>query len=170
MSQAIKYESTEIEPEQSATEIMRLVRAYGGTRFEMIWGNHHGLRGIRFSIQTEHGEVPVRLEAQVERVAEIIRQKKPYSYRMRRTEEQYRAWIEEELAYRIAWRQLRDFVEQALLAVETGLFDIAGAFMGSVEVWDDESDEVVTMAELVARRMSLQPGSGALRLLPKGSE
>ena len=27
-----------------------------------------------------------------------------------------------------------------------------------------------TMAELVARRMSLQPGSGALRLLPKGSE
>ena len=27
-----------------------------------------------------------------------------------------------------------------------------------------------TNAELVARRMSLQPGSGALRLLPKGSE
>ena len=38
-----------------------------------------------------------------------------------------------------------------------------------VEVWDDRTDEVVTMAELVARRMSLQPGSGALRLLPKGA-
>ncbi len=169
MSQAIKYESTTVEPEQSAAEIMQLVRAYGGTRFEMMWGNH-GLRGVRFAIQTEHGEVPVRLEARVERVAEIIREKKPYSPQMRRTEEQYRAWVEQKLAYRIAWRQLRDFVEQSLLAVETGLFDIAGAFMANVEVWDDESDEVVTMAELVARRMSLQPGSGALRLLPKGSE
>ena len=169
MSQAIKYESTTVEPEQSAAEIMRLVRAYGGTRFEMIWGDH-GLQGVRFAIQTEHGEVPVRLGARVERVAEIILQKKPYSHRMRRSQLEYEKWVEEELAYWIAWRQLRDFVEQALLAVETGLFDIAGAFMANVEVWDDGSDEVVTMAELVARRMSLQPGSGALRLLPKGSE
>ena len=169
MSQAIKYESTTVEPEQSAAEIMQLVRAYGGTRFEMIWGDH-GLRGVRFTIQTPQGQVPVRLGARVERVAEIILQKKPYSHRMRRNRLEYEKWVEEELAYRIAWRQLRDFVEQSLLAVETGLFDIAGAFMANVEVWDDESDEVVTMAELVARRMSLQPGSGALRLLPKGSE
>ena len=76
MSQAIKYESTTVEPEQSAAEIMQLVRKYGGTRFEMIWGDH-GLRGVRFAIQTEHGEVPVRLGARVERVAEIILQKKP---------------------------------------------------------------------------------------------
>ena len=169
MSQAIKYESTTIEPEQTATEIMQLVRKYGGVRFEMVWGER-GLRGVRFAIQTEHGEVPVRLEARVERVAEIIRQKKPYSYRIKRNRFEYDKWVEEELAYRIAWRQLRDFVEQSLLAVETGLFDLAGVFMGSVEVWDNETDEVVTMAELVARRMSLQPGSGALRLLPKGSE
>ena len=40
MSQAIKYESTTVEPEQSAAEIMQLVRAYGGNRFEMIWGDH----------------------------------------------------------------------------------------------------------------------------------
>ena len=169
MSQAIKYESTTIEPEQTATEIMQLVRKYGGIRFEMVWGER-GLRGVRFAIQTEHGEVPVRLEARVERVAEIILQKKPYSYRMKRDRLEYDKWVEEELAYRIAWRQLRDFVEQALLAVETGLFDLAGVFMGSVEVWDNETEEVVTMAELVASRMSLQPGSGALRLLPKGSE
>ena len=103
-------------------------------------------------------------------MAEIILRKKPYSSRMRRSRPEHEKWVEEELAYWIAWRQLKDFVEQALLAVETGLFDIAGAFMASVEVWDDESGEVVTMAELVARRMSLQPGSGALRLLPKGSE
>ncbi len=151
MSQAIKYESTTVEPEQTATEIMRLVRKYGGVRFEMVWGER-GLRGVRFAIQTEHGEVPVRLEARVERVAEIILQKKPYSYRMKHDRLEYEKWVEEELAYRIAWRQLRDFVEQSLLAVETGLFDLAGVFMGSVEVWDDEADEVVTMAELVASR------------------
>ena len=85
----------------------------------MAWGDH-GLRGVRFAIQTEHGEVPVRLGARVERVAEIIRQKKPYSHRMRRNRLEYEKWVEEELAYRIAWRQLKDFVEQALLAVETG--------------------------------------------------
>ena len=75
MSQAIKYESTTIEPEQSAAEIMQLVRKYGGIRFEMVW-RELGLRGVRFTIQTPQGQVPVRLEARVERVAEIIRQKR----------------------------------------------------------------------------------------------
>ena len=129
MSQAIKYESTTIEPEQSAAEIMRLVRAYGGTRFEMIWGDH-GLRGVRFTIQTSQGQVPVRLGARVERVAEIIRQKRPWSRRMRRSQLEYEKWVEEELAYWIAWRQLRDFVEQALLAVETGLLRHRGRVHG----------------------------------------
>ncbi len=167
--QAIKYESTEIEPEKSAAEIMQLVRKYGGIRFEMVWGEL-GLRGVRFAIETPQGPVPVRLEARVERVAEIILQKKPWGHRMRRNRLEYEKWVEEELAYRIAWRQLKDFVEQALLAVETGLFDLAGVFMGSVEVWDNEAEEVVTMAELVASRMSLQSGNGALRLLPRRSE
>ena len=151
MSQAIKYESTTVEPEQSAAEIMRLVRAYGGIRFEMLWGDH-GLRGVRFTIQTPQGQVPVRLQARVERVAEIIRQKKPYSSRMRRTEEQYRAWIEEELAYWIAWRQLRDFVEQALTGCPHGTY---GELMERLEAMRDLS------APCRAFRSDRQAGAGA---------
>ena len=33
--QVIKYWNTQVRPEKSANEIMKLVRRYGGTRFEM---------------------------------------------------------------------------------------------------------------------------------------
>lgn len=122
---------------------------------------------MRFAIKTEHGEVPVRLDARVDRVAEIILERIPWTTRRHRSKREHHEYIRER-AYCVAWRQLRDFVEQALLAVETGLYDLAGAFMASMEVWDDEYNAVVTMQELVARRMAMIPSraGGPLRLQP----
>lgn len=163
MAQTIKYESTKISAVQSAGEIATLVHRYGGTRFEQRWDPHTGeLFGIRFAIQVEEqGEVPVRLTARTETIEEILRDAR--GPRSSTTDAEIRA-----KAQRIAWRQLKDFVEQALLAVETGLFDLAAAFMAHVEVWDEEHDETVTMAELVSRRASLQPGDRGIRLLTRG--
>jgi hypothetical protein len=166
VSQPIKYASTTIDPGQSAGEIADLVRKYGGSRFEMRWGEFGRLEGIRFAIRDpEIGQVPVRLDAQADRVLQILREAKPYSRRMRRSRAQWEEDTEEQ-AYRIAWRQLRDFVEQALLAVETGLFPLASAFMAHVEVWDEEAGETVTMGELVGRRAEVGPGRDGLLLGP----
>lgn len=157
--QAIKYVSTTIDPPKSAGEISDLVRKYGGTRFEQRWTDGT-LTGIRFAIQAEGiGEVPVRLEAQIERIEHILKTKSagPLRYDARRRREQ---------AYRIAWRQLKDFVEQALLAVETGLFPIGAAFMGHLEVYDDAARETVTMSDFLLRRAEFDAGTDGLRILP----
>lgn len=152
-AQPIKYASTTVDPSKSAGEIMELVRRYGGTRFESRWTNGI-LTGVRFAIAAEGiGEVPVRLDAQVDRIVEILVKAKRKQPRFR-----YGAFSEgmmqpiREQAYRIAWRQLKDFVEQALLAVETGLFPIGAAFMAHMEVWDQAADETITMSEFLLRR------------------
>jgi len=162
MAQAIKYESTTVAAIDSASNIAGLVMRYGGTRFEQRWDPFTGeITGIRFAIRTDEGEVPIRLEAQTDTIVEILKGKVK---RSKKTEADFRAQ-----AQRIAWRQLKDFVEQALLAVETGLFNLASAFMAGVEVYDEEADETVTMAELVARRASLVADDRGIRLLTSGS-
>lgn len=168
MAQVIKYETTELSPEDSAAQIMKLVHKYGGTRFEQWWDNG-SLAGVRFTIATDHGNVPIRLVAPVGRVADILLEQKPWNTLRRKGEHEYNAWIRER-AYAIAWRQLRDFVEQTLLAVETGLYDLTAAFMAGIEIWDPDLGEIVTVQELMASRMAqLPPHSSGALLLTDGS-
>ena len=164
MSQAIKYETTKVDPTRSASEIAALVQRYGGSRFEMMWDEWGQLTGVRFAIRHERlGEVPVRLMASVERVTAMIQKRRPYSTRQRRTRIEWAEWTKE-VAYRVAWRQLKDFVEQALFAVETGLFPLHEAFMAQVETPDPETGEPITVGQLFERHASM--GEGGLRLLP----
>lgn len=163
--QAIKYEATTIDPGKSAAELAQLVQRYGGSRFEMQWGDDGLLTGIRFALRhPKLGEVPVRLAARTDRIAEILAKAKPYKWEMRSTREEHAA-AQKMQAYRIAWRQLRDFIEQQLLAVETGLFPVHEVFMAQIETRDPVSGDLVTMGELLERHAAISPGGG-LRLLP----
>lgn len=170
MSQAIKYESTSIEPNQSAGEIAGLVAKYGGTRFEMRWGDYGELTGVRFAIRhARMDEVPVRLTAAIDNVAAIIMDRRPYTSRTRGTRQEWERKCRETAA-RVAWRQLRDFVEQSLLAVETGLFPLHEVFMAQVETRDPETGEVVTVGELFDRHAALAPtADGSILLIGGGS-
>lgn len=164
MSQPIKYANTRVDPTQSASEIASLVQRYGGSRFEMRWDDRARLVGIRFAIRHERlGEVPVRLMAAIDNVERIMREREPYSSRMRRSKAQ---WDKDttDRAYRIAWRQLKDFVEQSLFAVETGLFPLLDAFMAHVETPDPDTGAPITVGELVAGRGTLE--RGGIRFLP----
>lgn len=162
MAQAIKYQDTKVQAIDSASKIAGIVMRYGGTRFEQRWDPETGeLVGLRFAIRTDEGDVPVRLAAQTDSVVDIL--KSHAGPRSRKTDSDYRAQ-----AQRIAWRQLKDFIEQALLAVETGLFNLVSAFMAHVEVWDDEHDETVTVAELMGRRGQLMGDDRGMRLLTRG--
>lgn len=130
-------------------------------------GPNH-LTGVRFALRVpDLGEVPVRLTAASETISGILLTNQPWSQRSRSTREEHARLIEAQ-AHRIAWRQLRDFVEQALLAVETGLFPIGSAFMAHMEVWDEQREETVTMAELVASRAHLGAAERGILLLPRG--
>jgi hypothetical protein len=157
MPQAIKYETTKIDPTQSASEVATLVQRFGASRFELRWNEVNELSGIRFSLRVNGvGEVPVRIDARTVRIEEIVHAA-------------HRSWSVAECreqALRIAWRHLRDLTEQLLLAVQLGLKDVGAAFMDGVEVWDDRAGETVTVAEYLTRYASLSAGDNGLRLLP----
>lgn len=64
MAQSIKYQSTDIDPAKSVSQLGELVRKYGGSRFEQLWGDEGEITGIRFSIRhKEIGELPVYMTA-----------------------------------------------------------------------------------------------------------
>jgi hypothetical protein len=154
--QAIKYQGTTVEAIKSAGEIQRLVQQYGGTRCEIRWDTKGNVVGVRFAIRHERfGEVPVRLAAKTAKIEEILKRRTSIGHEKRPAQ-----------AYRIAWRQLKDFVEQALLAVETGLFPLHEAFMASVETEDPETGESITWGEMLERHGA--GGVGGLRLLGSG--
>lgn len=158
--QPIKYASTTVAPTKSAGEIQDLVRRYGGTRCEVRWDGAGRVYGVRFAIRHERfGEIPVRLTAKTDRIFEILQKQRRSVYDRRKKEA-----VDRDQAYRIAWRQLKDFVEQALLAVETGLFPLHEAFMAAVETEDPETGESVTWGELLERHGA--GGPQGLRLLP----
>lgn len=152
-AQKIKYQGTTVEATKSAQELCGLVQKYGGTRFEMQWKDGI-LTGVRFALKhAKLGEIPVRLEARTQRIEQIL-SRVIWAADKRRAQ-----------AYRIAWRQLKDFVEQQLLAIETGLFPVHEVFMAQVETRDPVSGELVTMGDLLERHAAIAPGGG-IRLLP----
>ena len=162
MAQAIKYQSTTIVPSLTATQIAELVRQYGGTRFEIKWDREGELEGIRFSIRSSGvGELPVILTAPINTILDILEAAEgPRSTKTRRDLEP--------LARRIAWRHMKDLSEQLLLSVHLGLQTLASAFMASIEVWDEEKQETVPMAEMFARKAQLAPGEQGVRFLTRG--
>lgn len=76
-AQAIKYETTKIDPTQSASEVAALVQKYGASRFELRWNEKNELEAIRFALRTEIGEVPVRVQAFTDRVERLLLQAHP---------------------------------------------------------------------------------------------
>lgn len=162
MRQPIKYATTKIEVTRSLGEIQGIVARYGATRFETRWNRDGTVWGVRFAIAADEGELPVALKTGTERIFEILAEAR--GPRARASNEDLR-----EQAERIAWRQMKDLIEQLLLAVETGLFNLAAAFMAHVEVWDEAESATVTMQEYLARRARLLPGNRGL-LLGSGSE
>lgn len=163
MSQPIKYASTKIPAVQSLGEIQAIVARYGASRFETRWNEDGSVWGIRFAIRSEVGDLPVALRATSDRIFEILWAAR--SSRSNKTRDEI-----QEQAERIAWRQLKDFVEQVLLAVETGLFDMAAAFMAHVEVWDESQQETVTMQQYLAAHSQVLSDGRGMKLLPSGGQ
>lgn len=158
MGTTVKYQNTKIDATESATEIAALIRQHGGTRFEMIWDDDGELEAIRFAIRVEDmGEVPVRLGVQTRRIFEQLWK----SNLGGSVYDEERHDLIRKQANRIAWRNLKDYLERALQTVESGLLPLFEVFMAHIEVWDDLTGKNVTMSEYMIRRAhTLKDGRG----------
>lgn len=144
-SQPVKYWSTEIAADKTASEIVSLIVRYGGERTSIDWRDGQPA-SVTFIIRDrEIGAIPVHIPARIDNVERLLLDRVPWSGRG--DEADYRQKMRER-ALRIVWRHLRDLVEQQLLAVEIGQYTLTDVFMTGVLVSDADGRET-TMGQLV---------------------
>jgi len=154
MPQIVKYESTEVAVEKTLAGLAKLIRGYGGRRFEQIWDPAGRAVAVRFAVDHPSlGELPVHMPARTGKIRRILLDGGKWrSYPEGEREEKVA-----EQAERIAWRHISDLTEQLLLAVRLDLKTLHEAFMADVEVYDRERGGLVRMADYLERYASAGP-------------
>lgn len=157
MARAIKYEDTTVEASRSADQLKGVVRRYGGVRFEELWDEGQQVAGIRFAVRraADGREVPVVLDVPLAGIEQRLREAGKYRDPVRRREQ----------ARRIAWRHMKDWVEQSLLAADVGLFDVWDVFLAKVEA-ETEAGERVPLGRLLAAMLEAGREGQPVHLLP----
>lgn len=112
-----KYYTTKIEPEQTCSEIARLVRQVGGSSFIQNWDQQGYLGSISFVLRTEHGDLPI-------------------SFRARAHQIQAELDCDWDRALRVAWRQQKHLIEGMIMSIESGVTDAHTVFLGYVATPD----------------------------------
>lgn len=151
MSDNPRFYTTSIDAAKTANEIGEIVRQYGARRYGVEFTDDGEPEGLHFTMDIPAvGEVPVLLKAQVEGLAR-------------------RLDGDREQARRVAWRQLKSYVEMTLELVENGVKQFHEVFLGDVVL--DSGRRISEEIEEAGRIPSPHPPeSNGSRALPGGRE
>lgn len=115
MSKIANY-STTVPALKSIGEIQGILVAHGAKSILMDYDG--GLPvGLSFIVETEFGEMPFRLPANVDKVWAVL------------NNQRVRTNVSEEMAYRVAWRILKDWVRAQMAILETEMVSIEQVFL-----------------------------------------
>lgn len=114
MSDNPRFYTTSIPAGRTASEIGEIVREYGARRYQVEFDDAGEPVGLGFTMEVPAiGSVPVLLKAQIEGLAR-------------------RLDGDRDQARRVAWRQLKSYVEMTLELVENGVKEFHEVFLGDV--------------------------------------
>lgn len=126
MIQPIKYWSTEVTAAKSASEILGILVHYRAQSTTVEWDSMKQPVSVRFVVvDGAHGNIPVIVRPRIEDVRLAVR-------KAGKT-------CDTERARRIAWRHLKDLIEQQMLSVFLGMHSMVEAFFANVEVDGDQT-------------------------------
>ena len=130
-----KFWTTRISAGQTASEIGEVLRKHGAKRYMVEWDKDGDPVAIQFGMLVPGlgVEVPVRLAAQTEAIAKRL------------NGDYARAW-------RVAWRQLKAWVEVSMELVANGVKPFHETFMSDVVIGDG-GERVTDMFEREATRL-----------------
>jgi hypothetical protein len=161
----MKYRSTTVSPHKSISEIEKLIVKYGARSFTKDLDGSR-VTSVRFTLDAEAWgvpDLPVVLDVPVETILDRLWDSYSEAWQRQNDRDDYR-----EQAERIAWRQIKDLIEQILLAAETGIASPVVMLFGMVEVTDPVTDERSTVAKLFQQQGLLTPAAGGRLLLGRG--
>lgn len=111
----IKCAETDVPVSRSVMEIERMLAAFGARRIFKDYDGAGQPIGLAFIISTEHGDMPVKMPAEVQSVRQVLREHVRDKLLTRRFNED--PWAKDQAA-RIAWRVLHDWLYAQLTIVK----------------------------------------------------
>lgn len=113
--------STTVTALKSIGEIQGMLVGHGATHILMDYDQGKPV-GLAFIVATPHGEVPFRLPANIDRVQAVL------------NKQRVRSEVSVELASRVAWRILKDWVRAQMAILETEMVTIDQIFLPYLQV------------------------------------
>ena len=115
--------STTVTAMKSIGEIQSILVAHGAKHILMDYDNGEPI-GLAFIAATSYGDMPFRLPANIDRVRAVL------------TKQRVRSHVDRDLASRVAWRILKDWVRAQMAILETEMVSIDQVFLPYMEVGD----------------------------------
>ena len=115
MTKIANYSTTETAL-KSIGEIQGILVAHGATSILMDYDNGEPI-GLSFIVKTQYGETPFRLPANISRVQGVL------------NKQRIRSTVPRDLASRVAWRILKDWVRAQMAILETEMVSIDQIFL-----------------------------------------
>jgi hypothetical protein len=113
--------STTVTARKSIGEIQGILVAHGAKHILMDYEQEMPV-GLAFIVETPYGEVPFRIPANIDRVQAVL------------NKQRVRTQVSEEMATRVAWRILKDWVRAQMAILDTEMVTIDQVFLPYMEV------------------------------------
>lgn len=121
MSPIANYTTT-VTALKSIGEIQGMLVAHGARRISTDYNEHEEPVGLAFIVATSYGDTPFRLPANIDRVWAVL------------NKQRVRTQVSKELASRVAWRILKDWVRAQMAILETEMVSIDQIFLPYMQV------------------------------------
>ena len=109
--------STTVTALKSMGEIQGILVAHGAKAIMTNYGDAGEPESLSFIVKTQFGEMPFRLPANVERVQAVL------------NKQRVRSSVPRDMATRVAWRILKDWVRAQMAILETEMVSIEQIFL-----------------------------------------
>ena len=136
--------TTEVKAQRSISEIQTMLIAHGAKHILLDY-DHGEPIGLAFIVNTPYGEMPFILPANLQQVKAVL-----IKQRIRKRE------VSNELASRIAWRILKDWVRAQMAILETEMVSIDQVFLPYMQAGRDGKTLYQVMLD---HRLQLPGGS-----------
>jgi len=118
--------STTVTAMKSIGEIQGILVAHGAKHILMDYDKGEPT-GMAFVAATPYGDMPFRLPARIDRVQAVLEKQR------------VRSEVSRDLASRVAWRILKDWVRAQMAILETEMVSIEQVFLSYAVVKDDKT-------------------------------
>jgi hypothetical protein len=143
MSPIANYTTT-VTALKSIGEIQGMLVAHGAKHILIDYENEEPV-GLAFIIGTPHGDMPFRLPANIDRVQAVLNRQR------------VRSGVPKDMASRVAWRILKDWIRAQTAILETEMVSIDQVFLPYLQVGKDKKTLYDAMRD---HRFQLTEGEG----------